>query len=80
MQANDIAVGMFLRLKPSRVSDYGLDYSLVRVTGFKYRNGYKTPYIQSGNDFFKPADFIRRVVSVDYAEAKQAAERAGVTL
>ncbi len=57
MYHQQIQVGMYLRLKRNRMSDYGMDSPYVRVTAIKANPRYKVPWIMSGTDAFKPSDF-----------------------
>ena len=61
MYYHQIQVGMCLRLKRSRMRDYGMDSPYVRVSGIKTNPRYKVPWIMSGTDAFKPSDFEREV-------------------
>ena len=61
MTSGDIQVGMILKLKRKRQAAYGESCQFVTVTGFMFRSGYSTPYVQSGTAFYKPSDFARFV-------------------
>lgn len=61
MYHQQIEVGMCLRLKRTRMNDYGMDSPYVRVTAIKAHSDYKVPWIMSGNDAFRPSDFERAV-------------------
>lgn len=74
MYASQIEPGMCLRLKRSRMNDYGLDSPYVYVSGIKTHPRYRTPWIMSGNDAFKPSDFERQVNPAD-TELTAAIER-----
>jgi hypothetical protein len=52
---------MVLRLKRSRMDDYGSASPYVLVTGIKAHPCYKTPWILSGADAYKPSDFQAQV-------------------
>jgi hypothetical protein len=52
-----IEAGMVLRLKRSRMDAYGSTSPYVLVTGIKPHPRYKVPWILSGADSYKPADF-----------------------
>lgn len=74
MYHQQIKAGMCLRLKRSRMNDYNLDSPYIYVSGIKPHPCYKTPWIMSGNDAFKPSDFERQVNPAD-TELIRAIER-----
>jgi hypothetical protein len=59
MQHERIRPGMVLRLKPTRQAAYGLEAPRVHVDELIARDGYKVPFVRSGEMFFTPADFAR---------------------
>jgi len=68
MKYQDIRPGLILRLKKDRREAYGIETTCAQylVTGLKYRNGYKVPYVQCGSLFFRPEDFDKCIGS-DFA-------------
>jgi hypothetical protein len=68
MDYKDIRPGLILALKKDRREAYGIETTCAAylVTGLKYKNGYKVPYVQCGSLFFKPSDFAK-VVGSDFA-------------
>jgi len=67
MDYRDIKPGLILSLKKERREDYGVENTCAAylVTAIKERKGYKVPYIQCGQLYFKPTDFDR-VVGSDF--------------
>lgn len=62
MKHTDIQIGALLKLKPNRADAYGMaDHPYVVVTGLKFRDGYKVPFVLSRDLAFTPSDFAREV-------------------
>lgn len=67
MQYTEIKPGLILKLKKEAIERYGENVTCQQylVTGLKYKPGYKVPYIQCGQLFFKPSDF-EKIVGEDF--------------
>ena len=81
MDYKDIKPGLILSLKKQRREAYGVENTCAAylVTGLKYKPGYKVPYIQCGQLFFKPSDFDK-VVGSDFQTLACVRAHASMTL
>jgi hypothetical protein len=59
MRTDQITVGDTLKLKPERQDAYGKTSPFVKITAITYPKGYRTPWICSGPEAYRPSDFFR---------------------